>query len=370
MRMPNTTDQRQQEWTQAIEADTEAVAPALHLDHGPAPQPAGPGRPPWRMIVESMVFPLFFAVMFALCYVSAFHNPAPRGVEVVLVGPESAATTLVERLAPTVGDKFDLSTATDAAGALDRLQNREIAGVIELGSTMNVHIASAEGTMRVQAVEGLAGPLAAAQGVEMNTVDHAPLAADDPTGTGLFYLVMVSTIVGYLTITVLSQVAPRLKLRQQVGVLGVMSVIGVVAAYLVSAIFVGFYGASFATSLALLAVVIAYTIVVGLVSILVNRVFGKAAIMVVMILMIFVNFPSAGGAFPADFLPGFWSGLSHFWIGAGAVDATRSIVYFGGTGVGHGLLVIAGWLVVTAALLGLTQLRKPSAAEAPKHLAG
>ncbi len=104
-------------------------------------------------------------------------------------------------------------------------------------------------------------------------------------------------------------------------------------------------------------------------SILVNRVFGKAAIMVVMVLMIFVNFPSAGGAFPADFLPGFWSALSHFWIGAGAVDATRSIVYFGGTGVGHGLLVIGGWFVVTAALLGLTQLRKPKA-EAPQQQAG
>ncbi len=54
-----------------------------------------------------------------------------------------------------------------------------------------------------------------------------------------------------------------MRLRQQLGVLGVMSVVGVLAAYLVSAIFVGFYGASFADSLALLAVVIAYTIVVG-----------------------------------------------------------------------------------------------------------
>jgi len=366
--MPNAHDQRHQEWTQAIEADTEAVAPALHVDHGTSPQPADAGRPPWRMIVESMVFPLFFAVMFALCYVSAFHNPAPRGVEVVMVGPEAATTALVDRLAPTVGDKFDLETATDAAAALDRLQNREIAGVIELGPTMDVHIASAEGTMRVQAVEGLAQPLAAAQGVEMNTIDHAPLAADDPTGTGLFYLVMVCTIVGYLTITVLSQVAPRLKLRQQIGVLGAMSVIGVLAAYLISSIFVGFYGASFAANLAMLGVVVAYTIVVGLVSILVNRVFGKAAIMVVMVLMIFVNFPSAGGAFPADFLPGFWSGLSHFWIGAGAVDAVRSIIYFGGTGVGHGLLVLGGWLVVAVALLGLTQLRASKAADAPKHL--
>ncbi|GBF17659.1 hypothetical protein Br6_05066 [Rhodococcus sp. Br-6] len=221
--------------------------------------------------------------------------------------------------------------------------------------------------MTVQAVEGLAQPLAAAQGVELKVVDHAPLAADDPTGTGLFYLVMVCTIVGYLTITVLSQVAPRMRLRQQLGVLGVMSAIGTVLAYLISAIFVGFYGASFAANLAMLAVVIAYTVTVGLVSILVNRIFGQAAIMVVMVLMIFVNFPSAGGAFPADFLPGFWSALNNFWIGAGALDAVRSIIYFGSTGVGHGLFILAGWFVVTAILLALTQLRKPAPAHHEAH---
>ncbi|NKT14657.1 hypothetical protein GS979_07450 [Rhodococcus hoagii] len=364
--MPDTHHHRHPDWEQALEADIEAVAPVIHHDGSEVPQPAS-GRTQWRTIVESMVFPLFFAVMFALCYVSAFHNPTPHDVEVVVAGPESAATTLVERLSPTVGDKFALETATDTTAALDRLQNREIAGVIELGSPMSVHVASGESTMTVQAVEGLAQPLAAAQGVELNVVDHAPLAADDPTGTGLFYLVMVCTIVGYLTITVLSQVAPRMRLRQQLGVLGVMSAIGTVLAYLISAIFVGFYGASFAANLAMLAVVIAYTVTVGLVSILVNRIFGQAAIMVVMVLMIFVNFPSAGGAFPADFLPGFWSALNNFWIGAGALDAVRSIIYFGSTGVGHGLFILAGWFVVTAILLALTHLRKPAPAHHEAH---
>ncbi|WP_305094352.1 hypothetical protein [Prescottella sp. R16] len=364
--MPSRHDQQQQEWTQAIAADTDAVAPVLHSEHDAPAAPTGSARTPWRVVVQSMVFPLFFAVMFALCYVSAFHDPTPRHVEVVVAGPDAATTALVDRLAPSVGDKFDLEATTDTAAALDRLQNREVAGVLELGAPMNLHIASAEGAMRVQAVEGLAQPLAAAQGVELNVLDHAPLAADDPTGTGLFYLVMVCTIVGYLTITVLAQVAPRMRTRLQLAVLGTMSVVGVLVSYLVSAIFIGFYEASFLANLGMLAVVVAYTFIVGLVSILVNRLFGQAAIMVVMTLMIFVNFPSAGGAFPADFLPGFWSALSHFWIGSGAVDAVRSIVYFGGTGVGHGLWVLAGWFAVTVALLAVTGLRK-RADESPKH---
>ena len=75
---------------------------------------------------------------------------------------------------------------------------------------------------------------------------------------------MVCTIVGYLTITVLSQVAPRMRSRQQFSVLGVMSAFGTLLAYLVSAILVGFYGASFAANLAMLAVAFAYTVIVGL----------------------------------------------------------------------------------------------------------
>ncbi|ORI30219.1 hypothetical protein [Rhodococcus erythropolis] len=73
-----------------------------------------------------------------------------------------------------------------------------------------------------------------------------------------------------------------------------------------------------------------------------------------------LNFPSAGAAFPADFLPGFLSGLSHFWIGAGAMDAARSIVYFGSTGIGHGLLILGGWLLMTVPLVALTHRRKPT----------
>jgi hypothetical protein len=321
----------------------------------------------WRPVIEAMVFPIFFAVMFALCYVSAFHSPTPHHVGVVVAGPQSATSALVEQLAPNVGDKFDLATTTDTAAALERLQGREIAGVIELGTPMNVHIASAEGPMRVQAVEGLAQPLAAAQGQQANIIDHAPLAADDPTGSALFYLLVVCTIIGYLTITVLAQVAPAMELRVKLGVLAVMAVIGVMVSYFVSAIFVGFYEASFVENLGLLAVIFTYTFTVGLVSILANRVFGKTAIMIVMLLMIFLNFPSAGAAFPADFLPGFWSGLSHFWIGAGAMDAARSIVYFGSTGIGHGLLILGGWLLLTVVLLVLTHLRKPTPTTSPAH---
>jgi hypothetical protein len=53
-----------------------------------------------------------------------------------------------------------------------------------------------------------------------------------------------------------------------------------------------------------------------------------------------MNFPRSDGSVPAELLPGFWRFLHDFWIGAPAVDANRSILYFGGVGVGTDILRI------------------------------
>jgi hypothetical protein len=73
---------------------------------------------------------------------------------------------------------------------------------------------------------------------------------------------------------------------------------------------------------------------------------------------VFLNFPSSGGAIPAQLLPGFWRFLNHVWIGAPAVNAIRSILYLGGRGVGDDILKLLIWLVIVVALLILPISRK------------
>jgi len=50
-------------------------------------------------------------------------------------------------------------------------------------------------------------------------------------------------------------------------------------------------------------------------------------------------------------LPSFWRFFNHFWVGAEAVDAERSILYFGGLGVGGDILGLLAWAGAIAALL-------------------
>ncbi|WP_200182715.1 hypothetical protein [Tomitella biformata] len=334
---------------------------------------AAPARAiPLAMIAKGMAFPVFFVVMFALCYVSAFHNPVPHNVQLALVGPAQQTSMIADQIAQSSPGAFEITATTDRAGALEDLGAQRVAGVIELGPTVTAHIASGGGITVAQAVEHVAQPLADGLGTTVTVQDAAPLGAGDSTGMGLFYFMIVCTIGGYITVMVLSQVAVGMTLRRQVGILGAMSAGLPLLAYAVSSIFVGAYGASAAGLVALLLIGMAYTFAVGLVSLGLNKLAGQSAIFLIMTFAIFLNFPSAGGAIPASFLPGFWNGMHSFWVGSGAMQSMRSVIFFGGSGLGTGLLILGGWIVVGALLLlALDQRgrrRVTAAAEQPGEL--
>jgi hypothetical protein len=77
-----------------------------------------------------------------------------------------------------------------------------------------------------------------------------------------------------------------------------------------------------------------------------------------MAVFVLLNFPSSGDSFPGSMMPPFWPVLNGFWIGASASDAFRSIVYFGGHGVGTDVLKLLCWLGVGLILLALGWLRR------------
>lgn len=340
-----------------------------HLDE--AGQSAASPNVQLVAIAKAMLFPLFFVVMFALCYISAFHAPTPHDVRLALVGPTQQTSTVADQIARQSPGAFEISATTDLATALDDLGAQRVAGVIEVGPTVTAHIASGGGITVSQAVEHVAQPLADALGSTLAVEDVAPLGTGDTTGMGLFYFLVVCTIGGYLSVMVLSQAAARMPLRRQLGIVAVMSVVLTVVAFAVSTIFVGGYGATTAGLAALLLIGIAYTFAVGLVAILLNKLAGQAAIFLIMTFAIFVNFPSAGGAMPASFLPGFWQALHSFWIGSGAMQSMRSVIYFGGAGLGGGVAILGGWIAAAAALLvalhGRGTSRPASDAVAPRQ---
>jgi hypothetical protein len=57
-------------------------------------------------------------------------------------------------------------------------------------------------------------------------------------------------------------------------------------------------------------------------------------------------------------LPSFWRFLNHFWLGAETTNAERSLLYFGGQGIGMQLFRLLAWTAVAGVLLVLPISRK------------
>lgn len=323
-------------------------------------------RPGWVQVVSGLVFPLFFVVMFSLSYVSAFHAPAPHEAPVYLVGSPEQTAPVQEALLDSGAGAFDVRTTASTAVAEEAIASRQVLGAVELGRPVTAHVASAAGSAAATAVEHLARQIADQTGAPLRIQDVVPSAPGDGSGTGLFYFLVVCTIGGYLAVTVLAQTAARLRLGRRYGILAAVSAVVPVLTFALSSLFVGAYGMDGPRPvLALLAVGAIYTFTIGAVSILAHQLAGKAAIFLVLTVVVFLNFPSAGGAFPAQFLPGFWQAVHQFWVGSAGMEAFRDLVYFPAADPWPWLGHLAAWLLATVVGTLVLDKARPTEAAGP-----
>lgn len=335
--------------------------------HAAAPAPAPDRDQTRKNVIGALLFPLFFVVMFSLCYVSAFHSPRPNDAHLILVGPSATTAEVAQGLEKQVHGGFDVTTTEDLAKSRQQVLDRKAVGVIRMGDEVTSYVATGASATSAQIVEKVAAGVAAQAELPLVTKDLRPVQPSDAPTTALFYLMVVCSIIGYLTITVLTQAAPKLRLRSTYAILAGASVIGPAIAMAIEAIFVGNYGASVGTLALLYGVAAIYSFTVGTISVLAHQLLGQSSIFVVMTLVIFLNFPSAGGAIPAPMLPDFWQHLHSFWFGSGAQEAMRSIVYFGGSQSGRWLFQMFAWLVVAGALSLAVALRRNRSEVVGKH---
>jgi hypothetical protein len=93
------------------------------------------------------------------------------------------------------------------------------------------------------------------------------------------------------------------------------------------------------------------TFVIGLLTRLLQVLIGPPALFLSLAIFVFLNMPSLGATYTATMLPSFWRFVNHFWIGAETTNAERSLLYFGGLGVGTDLIRLLAWTAATLALL-------------------
>ncbi|PBC83614.1 MULTISPECIES: hypothetical protein [unclassified Streptomyces] len=349
-----------------------------------------------RQVLTHLITPLLMCVGMGLAYLGAFANPAPHHLPVAVVGSGRSAQLLAQSINDKVDGDLEVRTVADRAAAVDGLKRQEIFGAYVIHATgapkasvtgatkpsvkRGVEKASSKGAQEgagagdggtaaasakaapellvatagsdtsASVVQKVFTPVAAQQGAPLKVTDVAPTAEDDPTGQGIFFLLVAISIGSYASVAVIGgagAVLPvRLRTALAIGTSFVVSLIGTAFAgpvfHLAEHGLRGLWGMAWLYSAGIL------LIGTGL-----HTFLKRWTTLGVMALFVMLNFTSSGGIFRPEMQNGFFAALHSFWNGAGFVEGTRSHVYFNNYGLSGHVWTLGWWLVVGLLMVGL-----------------
>ncbi|MGW8328721.1 hypothetical protein ACWGLE_12550 [Streptomyces sp. NPDC055897] len=326
-----------------------------------------PSNPALRHVLTHLITPLLMCLGMGLAYLGAFATPEPHHLPVAVVGAGPEAKVFAQTLKDKAGDQLDVRTLADRATAVHQLKDRDISGAYVLDAKApELVVASAGSDMSATAVEKVFTPAATAQGVPLKATDVVPPVSGDPTGSGIFFLLIAVSIGSYASVAVLGAAGAGLSQRTRAalvaGVSFVVSLIGAAFAgplfHLVDHGLWGVWAMSWLYSAGIL------FLGAGL-----HTFLKRWTTLAVMVLFVMLNFTSSGGLFRPELQNGFFGSLHAFWNGAGLVEGIRDLVYFGGHGLGRDVWVLAAWLLLgmaVTAIAGVVERRRaPAGAAAP-----
>ncbi|MFI0978052.1 hypothetical protein ACH4SP_13780 [Streptomyces sp. NPDC021093] len=306
-----------------------------------------------RHVLGHLVTPLLMCIGMGLAYLGAFHAPEPHHLRVDVVGSGQSAQVLAQTLHDKGAGALDVRTVVDRSAARSQLMDREIYGAYVPGAEPELMVATAGSDTTATVVQKVFTELAAKQGAPLRVTDVAPVSSGDPTGQGLFFLLVALSIGSYASVAVIGGAGAVLPLRIRallaLGMSLVVSAIGAVFAgplfHLVDQGLAGVWAMSWL-----------YTAGILLVGVGLHTFLKRWTTLGVMVLFVMLNFTSSGGIFKPELQSGFFASLHSFWNGAGFIEGARGHVNFDGNGVGRSVLVLALWFVAGAAVMGAAAL--------------
>jgi len=340
--------------------------PENHLDMVVTPDSVDPSREASlrTRIIAIVSMPLFFLLAFTLCYVSATHAPVPHDMAVTIAGPAEVTSELTDGIADQAENAFAVTATTSADDARDSVLKRDAVGAVIIdGTNVTTIVASGGSAIAAPVVQQLGQRIATELGGTATVENVAPLPADDPSGTVLFYFLIVCTVGGFLSVTVISQAIPKIRARAMLATsVGAALIVPPLGFSMVS-VWVDFE-ATFGSIAAVIGIGMIYTLTVGLIATLLTLALGQGAVLGEILILIALNFPSAGASVPESMLPPFWQVIHNGWLGSGAFESMRSIMYFDGNQSGHWLAQLLIWTaaaIVLIALVIIVQRRRGAA---------
>jgi hypothetical protein len=281
--------------------------------------------------------------LFVATYSLALGDPVPHRIDAGLVGDPAAHTGAVKAVQGVAQDSLVFRPYGSTAEALHAIDLQDVYAALDLVSPRpTLYVASAAGASVARVLERVstADP-------RVRVVDSHPLAAEDPSGVDIFYLMLVSTIVGFLSVFQVRANAAGLSLRQWCGfVVALAAGAGLVFALVDAALHQ--LDIPILETWGILALQIA---AVASFASLAGVVLGRWSILPTWLFFVVLGNSASGGAVAAPLLPRPFAIISQ-WLPSGAtVESLRNAIYFRHYQHVQPAVVSAVWAVALFALM-------------------
>jgi hypothetical protein len=296
--------------------------------------------------------------LFVTTYSLALADPVPHRIDAAVVGDPASHAGTIAAVQAVAGNSLVFERYGSAAAALHAMDEQNVYAALDLTlSRPTLYLASAAGASVARVLEHIA-----TVDPSIRVVDAHPLGANDPNGLEVFYLMLVTTIVGFITVFQVRANALGLSLRSWV-----VFVVGfALAASLVLTLVVGpvldRLDLPVLESWGILALqLVAVTSFASLMTVLI----GRWAILPTWLFFTILGNSASGGAVAPPLLPRPFALISQ-WLPSGAtVTALRNAVYFPAYQHAQPIVVLATWATALFVAMVLVSRRRRTSPDAP-----
>lgn len=311
-------------------------------------------RPPLAVLKAfglHILVPLFLCAGMALAYLGAFHEPAPHHLKVAVVGASLQAGVLAQALNDSAPEELDVRTVPDTASAKRLISERTISVAYEAGSEATLFVSTAVSGTTATIAQKIFLPIAYQEHLPLKVEDVVPAGKHDPSGQGLFFLLVALSIGGYASAIAIAAVAGRLHVLWQLALAAVTSaVVAGIGVIVAGPIYQVIDHALWATWL----MAWLYCAAIMFIGVGLHPVLRQWTTPILTLLFVMLNFTSSGGIYTADFVPPFFAALGSFWNGAAWIHAVQTVTYFPGQEYWSDLVTLGVWAAGGVLLVFLT----------------
>ncbi|MDT7801200.1 MAG: hypothetical protein QOI78_4633 [Actinomycetota bacterium] len=290
-----------------------------------------------RRAVVIAVLAVVMGSLFVASYSLALGDPVPHRIEAALVGDPATHESTVDAVQRVAQGGLVFHSYASVADALHAVDEQDVYAALDLTApTPTLYVSSAAGASVARVLEQVAVADPA-----VRVVDTRPLGTHDPNGVEIFYLMLVATIVGFITVfQVGANAGPFSPRRWTAFVTGLAvgaSLVFTLVDGLLHRLTLPIPESWGILALHILAVASFCSLMVVLI--------GRWAIVPTWLLFVVLGNSSSGGAVAPPLLPAPFAFVSQ-WLPSGAtVTSLRNAVYFVNCQHVQPIAVLAVWAV-------------------------